>query len=182
MSEDLTQKNLAGRIAAKRAEDEAILTSYREGLTERAKIEFEIAEREYKSCGSKLRASVRAEHEHTRSAFEENLRALRSGFARKMFWSLMIGVLFVFAVAGGLRGLISYLSRDIQQKIELRRALTVQIEQQQRTVERLRETTWGVVLTEDEQGRRFVTLPQGTLEGPARYLYLGGSVIRLSSE
>ena len=180
MTKDLTPKSLTERIAEKRAEEEAIRTSYLEELRQTAKSEYESVKSEHKSCGSKLRASVRAEGERTRSAIEEDLRALRTGIARKLLWSLTIGVLLVAGVVLGLWGLISYLSWDIQQKIETRRELAGEIEKQQQTVERLRETTWGVVLVEDEQGKRFVVLPKGTLEDPPRYL--GGDVIRLSSE
>ena len=180
MTKDLTPKSLTERIAEKRAEEEAIRTSYLEEVRQTAKSEYESAKSEYKSCGSKLRASVRAEGARTRSAIEGDLRELRSGIARKLLWSLTIGVLLVAGVALGLWGLISYLSGDIQQKIETRRELASQIEQQQRTVERLHETTWGVVLREDEQGRRLVILPSG-IHGDCSGI-LGGAVIRLLSE
>ena len=180
MTKDMTPKSLAERIAEKRAEEEAILTSYLEELRQTAKSEYESVKSEYKSCGSKLRASVRAEGERTRSAIEGDLRELRSGIARKLLWSLTVGMLLVAGVALGMWGLISYLSWDIQQKIETRRELAAEIEEQQKSVERLHETTWGVVLVEDEQEKRFVVLPEGTLEDPPRYL--GGDVIRLSSE
>ena len=180
MTKDLTPKSLAERIAEKRAEDEAILTSHQDKLRQIAKRESETTESEYASCGSKLRASVRAEGERTRSAIEGDLRELRTGIARKLMWSLARGFLFVIGVALGLWGLISFLSWDIQQKIETRRELAAEIEQQQKTVERLHETTWGVVLVEDEQGIRFVVLPEGTRVDPS--WILGGSVIRLSSE
>ncbi len=181
MTKDSTPKSLTERIAEKRAEEEAILTSHQEELRQTAKREFESTASEYKSCGSKLRASVGAEAERTRSAIEENLRELRSGIERKLLWSLARGFLFVIGVALGLWGLISFLGQDIQQKIETRRELAVEIEQQRQTVERLRETTWGVVLVEDEQSNRFVVLPEGTLEDPPRY-FGGGDVIKLSSE
>ena len=45
-------------------------------------------------------------------------------------------------------------------------ALGVEIKERRRSVERLSETTWGVVLHEGEQGRRFVVRPKGTLEYP----------------
>lgn len=180
MSEDLTPKSLAERIAARRAEDEAILTSHQERQRQIAKSESENTVSELKSCGSKLRAFVRAEAERTISVIEESHRKLRSVVERKLLWSLARGFLFVIGVALGLWSLISYLSWDIQQKIETRRELAAEIEQQQQTVERLGETTWGVVLVEDEQGTRFVVLPEGTRVDPS--WILGSSVIRLSSE
>ena len=181
MTKDLTPKSLSERIAAQRAEEEAIRASHQKELLQKMKSEYESVESECKSCGSKLRASVRAEAERTRSAIEESLRELRSGIERKLLWSLARGFLFVIGVALGLWGLISFLGQDIEQKIETRRELAVEIEQQRQTVERLRETTWGVVLVEDEQSNRFVVLPEGTLEDPPRY-WGGGDVIKLSSE
>ena len=67
-------------------------------------------------------------------------------------WSLTIGVLLVAGVALGLWGLISYLSWDIQQKIETRRELAGEIEEQQQTVERLHETTCGGGAGHDRRG------------------------------
>lgn len=180
MSEDSTSKSLSERIAEKRAEEEAIRKSHLEEVRQTAKSECESVKSELKSCGSKLRAFVRDEAELTRSAIEESLRKLRTVIERKLLWSLARGILFVIGVALGLWGLISYLSWDIQQKIETRRELAGEIEEQQKTVERLGETTWGVDLVENEQGTRFVVLPEGTRVDPS--WILGGSVIRLSSE
>ena len=182
MSEDLTPKRLGERIAEKRAEEEAIRTSHLEEVRQTAKSESESVKSELKSCGSKLRAFVRDEAEHTRSVIEESLRDLRSLIERKLLWSLARGFLFVIGVALGLWGLISYLSWDIQQKIETRRELAGEIEEQQETVERLGETTWGVVLVEDDGGRRFVVLPEGTfLQDPP--LIVGGQPwVELSRE
>ena len=42
----------------------------------------------------------------------------------------------------------------------------MEIKEQRRTVERLKETTWGVVLHEGEEGRKFVVLPAGSLPNP----------------
>ena len=181
MSESLMPKSLAERLAAQMAEDEAVWESYRKEKRERDKSEFESVIRESASCGSKLRASVRAEAERTRNAIEENLRTLRSVYARILVGSLTIGVLLVAGVALGLWGLISFLGQDIQQKIEKRRVLEVHIEQQQQTVERLKQTTWGVVLFKTDEGQRVVVLPARSLEKPP--LMVGGRpYVELSSE
>ena len=82
---------------------------------------------------------------------------------------------------GGSWGLTRWLSNDIESLFETRAALTVEIEEQQRTVERLQETTWGVVLHEGQQGRRFVVLPPGTLEDPP-WTVGGRPAVDLSSE
>ena len=180
MTKDLTPKSLAERIAAQRAEEEAIWTSRQKEMLQRVKSEFESAENECKSCGSKLRASVRADVERTRSAIEESLRELRSGIERKLFWSLARGFLFVIAVALGLWSLISFLSWDIQQKIEMRRELAAQIEQQSETLQQLQAGTWGIDLRQMGNGR-FVVLPEGTLEDPP-WTVAGRPAVRLSSE
>ena len=57
----------------------------------------------------------------------------------------------------------------------------MEIKEQQRTVERLKETTWGVVLHEGNEGRRFVVLPPGTLEDPP-WTVGGRPAVDLSSE
>ena len=48
-----------------------------------------------------------------------------------------------------------WVAPDIQTKA----VFQFEIEEQRRTVERLKETTWGVVLHEGEEGRKFVVLP-----------------------
>lgn len=180
MTKDLTPKSLSERIAAQRAEEEAIRASHQKKLLQRVKSESESVASECKNCGSKLRASVRAEAELTRSAIEESLRALRSGFARKLLWSLTIGVLLVAGVALGLGGLISFLGQDIEQKIETRRDLAAQIEQQSETLKQLQDGTWGIDLRQMVNGR-FVVLPEGTLEDPI-WTVDGRPAVRLSSE
>ena len=57
----------------------------------------------------------------------------------------------------------------------------MEIEEQRRTVERLKETTWGVVLHEGEEGRKFVVLPESTPENPLLTMD-GRPTVRLSSE
>lgn len=54
---------------------------------------------------------------------------------------------------------------QIQDRIETKATLDLEIEQQQETVKRLRETTWGILLHEDDNGQ-FMVLPVGTLEDP----------------
>ena len=180
MTKDLTPKNLAERIAEKRAEEVAILTSNWEKLRELAKREYESTKSEYESYGSKLRASVRAEGERTRSVIEGDLRELRTGIARKLLWSLTIGMLLVAGVALGSWGLISFLSRDIQHKIETRQELAAQIEQQSETLKQLQAGTWGIDLRQMSNGR-FVVLPPSTIEDPP-WTVDGRPAIRLSSE
>ena len=54
----------------------------------------------------------------------------------------------------------------LENLIETKAVFQVEIKEQRRTVERLKETTWGVVLHEGEEGRRFVVLPAGSLPNP----------------
>ena len=56
------------------------------------------------------------------------------------------------------------------------------IEQQQQSVERLYETTWGVDLVEVDGGRRFVVLPEGTFLEDPPLIVDGQPWVELSSE
>ena len=83
-------------------------------------------------------------------------------------------------ICGGSWGLTRWYSNQIQNLIEARAAFQVEIEEQRRPVERLKETTWDVVLHEGEEGR-FVILPESTPENPL--LSMGGRpAVPLSSE
>ena len=59
-----------------------------------------------------------------------------------------------------------WLSNNIRNLIETKAVFQFEIEEQRRTVEHLKETTWGVVLHEGEEGRKFVVLPAGSLPNP----------------
>ena len=75
--------------------------------------------------------------------------------------SVAVGVCLFLGICVGSWGLTRWLSNSIENLIETKAVFQVEIEEQRRTVERLKETTWGVVLHEGEEGRRFVVLPQG---------------------
>ena len=93
----------------------------------------------------------------------------------------MIGLSLFLGILGGGWGLTRWLSNDIESLFKTRDELTVEIDEQQRTVERLKETTWGMVLHEGDEGRRFVVLPGGTLDYPP-WTVGGRSAVELSSE
>ena len=115
-----------------------------------------------------------------RSSLEE-MRSVNEIMRRAWLRPVAIGLSLFLVILGGSWGLTRWLSNDIESLFETRAALTVEIEEQQRTVERLQETTWGVVLHEGQQGRRFVVLPPGTLEDPP-WTVGGRPAVDLSSE
>ena len=88
--------------------------------------------------------------------------------------------LFLGILAGSW-GLTRWYANQIQSLIETKAVLQVEIKEQRQTVERLKETTWGVVLHEGEQGRKFVVLPKGTLDSPP-WTVGGRPAVPLSSE
>ena len=80
--------------------------------------------------------------------------------------SVVVGVCLFLGILVGSWGLTRWYSNHLQDLIETKAAFQVEIEEQRQTVERLKETTWGVVLHEEEEGRKFVVLPAGSLPNP----------------
>ena len=70
-------------------------------------------------------------------------------------------MLIFLSIRIGSWGLTRWYAIQIQNLIESRDALTVQIEQQTR-LDQLLDQTWGVWLHEAEDGTRYVVLPDGT--------------------
>ena len=73
--------------------------------------------------------------------------------------------LFLGILAGSW-GLTRWYSNHIQSLIETKAMLEFEIQEARQTVDRLEETTWGVVLHEGEEGRKFAVLPAGSLQNP----------------
>lgn len=104
-------------------------------------------------------------------------RALTKAWLRP----LVVGLSLFLGILGGSWGLTRWLSSNIESLLDTKAALSVEIKEQQLTVERLKETTWGVVLHEGNEGRRFVVLPAGTLKYPP-WTVGGRPAVELSSE
>ena len=97
---------------------------------------------------------------------ESDTRRISAVLRRAWIRPLVIGLMFFLGMVGGSWGLMGWLSSSIESHIRTRAALQVEIEEQRRTVERFKETTWGVVLHEEKDGRKFVVLPTGSLKDP----------------
>ena len=111
----------------------------------------------------------------------DGMRSVNEALTRAWLRPLAVGLSLFLGILIGSWGLTRWLSSNIESLFEMRAALTVEIEEQQRTVERLQQTTWGVVLHEGDEGRRFVVLPEGTLEYPP-WTVGGRPAVELSSE
>ena len=93
----------------------------------------------------------------------------------------VIGVCLFLGILAGSWGLTRWYSNHIQSLIETKAMLEIEIQEARQTVERIEETTWGVVLHEGEQGRKFVVLPKRTLDYPP-WTVGGRPAVPLSSE
>lgn len=109
------------------------------------------------------------------------LQSVNEVLTRAWLRPVVIGLGLFLGILGGSWGLTRWLSNEIEGLLQTRAELTVEIEEQQRTVERLKQTTWGVALHEGNEGGRFVVLPPGALEDPP-WTVGGRPAIRLSSE
>ena len=85
MSKGLTQNGFDKRLAAIRAEHEALLSEHRRKLED-------IALREFESMAGRMRAATAAEIERTCDAIERDLESLRSPPGRSWAFDLLAGV------------------------------------------------------------------------------------------
>ena len=111
----------------------------------------------------------------------DTLQSVNEALTKAWLRPVVIGLSLFLGILGGSWGLTRWLSNDIESLLQRRAELTVEIEEQQRTVERLKETTWGVVLHEGSQGKKFVILPHGSLKDPP-WTVGGRPAAKLSSE
>ena len=173
MNEASKPASLAEELAAREAQDKAAIKGYRKAIEEYVKDELV-------NFGNGLLQSAKAELQSRESVMRADLARVQ--WLSVITWAkpALTATAVVIGLWLGTETIVRALIWDIQRLYENRNQLKAEIEQQQKTVERLGETTWGVVLVEDEQGIRFVVLPEGTRVDPS--WILGGSVIRLSSE
>ena len=111
----------------------------------------------------------------------DTLRSVNEVLTKAWLRPVVIGLSLFLGILGGSWGLTRWLTSNIESLFEKRTELSVEIEEQQRTVERLKETTWGVVLHEGSQGKKFVILPHGSLKDPP-WTVGGRPAVLLSSE
>ena len=112
---------------------------------------------------------------------KDHTRWMNAALWRPWLRSVTVGVCLFLGILAGSWGLTRWYANQIQSLIGTKAVLQVEIKEQRQTVERLKETTWGVVLHEGEQGRKFVVLPKGTLDYPP-WTVGGRPAVPLSSE
>ena len=135
---------------------------------------------ELRRLGENLRHIASEERRITKAATAEAIGRLRGMLLWGWLRPLVIGVLLSIGICGGSWGVMQWLWWQIESRIETKVSLELEIEQQQETVERLQETTWGIRLQETPEGR-FVVLPPGTLDSPP-WTVGGRPAVRLSTK
>ena len=134
---------------------------------ERDRQEIEaLTQSELKKLADNLRQSVQDEMYIIVRDIKDHTRRMNAALWRPWMRSVAVGVCLFLGICVGSWGLTRWLSNSIENLIETKAVFQVEIKEQRRTVERLKETTWGVVLHEGEEGRRFVVLPAGSLPNP----------------
>ena len=125
-----------------------------------------LTQSELKKLAKNLRQSVNDEMYIIVRDIKDHTRWMNAALWRPWLRSVTVGVCLFLGILAGSWGLTRWYANQIQSLIETRAALEFEIQEARQTIERLKETTWGVVLHEEEQGRKFVVLPKGTLDYP----------------
>lgn len=108
----------------------------------------------------KLEESLRRSVNNALDTIDGDIRRISAMHRQAWIRPLVIGLMLVLSIAGGSWGLMGWLSHSIESHIRTRAALQVEIEAQEKTIERLRDKTWQVDLHEDKNGK-FVVMPEG---------------------
>ena len=149
------------------------MTSNANDLTERLRGRLEIERRAVEELTA---SGLRKLGANSRRVVSNSLRtieidtALATGRMRALLLNawlrpLVVGLSLWLGICGGSWATMHWLSTRIQARIQTAAALDLDIEEARRTLARLEETTWGIVLREIE-GERFVVLPAGALADP----------------
>lgn len=175
MNEASKPASLAEELAAREAQDKAAIKGYRKAIAEDVKDELV-------NFGNELLQSAKAEQQRRANAMRADLARVQwlsvSTWAKPFLTAAAVVLGLWFAT----ETLIGVLSWDLQRLYENREQLKAEIEQQQKTVERLGETTWGVWLHKTDGGRRFVVLPEGTFLNDRAWRVDGKRWVELLSE
>ena len=114
-----------------------------------------LTQSELKKLADNLRQSVQDEMYIIVRDIKDHTRWMNAALWRPWLRSVAVGVCLFLGILAGSWGLTRWYANQIQSLIETRGALEFEIQEARQTVERLKETTWGVVLHEGEEGRRF---------------------------
>ena len=135
---------------------------------------------ELRKLGENLRRIASEERRITEAATEKTVGRLRGMLLWGWLRPLVIGVVLSIGICVGSWGTMQWLGWQIRSRIETKASLELEIERQRETVERLRQSTWGIRLQETPKGR-FVVLPPGTLDRPP-WRVGGRPAVRLSTK
>ena len=134
---------------------------------ERDRQEIEaLTQSELKKLADNLRQSVQDEMYIIVRDIKDHTRWMNAALWRPWLRSVAVGVCLFLGILAGSWGLTRWYANQIQSLIETKAVLEFEIQEARQTVERLKETTWGVVLHEGEEGRRFAVLPAGSIQDP----------------
>ena len=147
-----------------------------------------IVARELQTFGETLRASVSHKLHTIETVMETEttrihgqLRGLRELLWRDFRADLVIVVSILLIICGASWGLLRWQLNRVQNLLETRETLQLEIAEAQTALDQLQAQTWGVWLHE-EDGMRYVVLPRGTLNEEWPLTVDGQPAIRLSSE
>ncbi len=158
------QSDLAARLR-KRQEEE------RQQIEEMTAEQLRRLGRSLSNAAASAQRSIEADIE----AATETVRAL---LIRVWLVPAAAGLSLFLVICGGGWGTMRWLSASIEDRLQTRAILDVDIEQARETLTHLEETTWRVELLEIE-GQRFVVLPPGSLIRP-RWTVGGRPAVKLS--
>ena len=146
---------------------------------ERQEIEA-LTQSELKKLAKNLRQSVNDEMYIIVRDIKDHTRWMNAALWRPWLRSVAVGVCLFLGILAGSWGLTQWLSSNIQNLLETRTALQIDIEEARQTIERIEQDTWGVTLVE-VNGQRFAMLPESTPENPLGIMD-GRPTVRLSNE
>ena len=158
------RERLQRRLESERRESEELIASEQRKLVEN------------------LRSRWRDDLHTIEADTRESTGRLIGLLARRWFGVWMIGLSLCLGIFGGSWGLLQWLSSEVRSERARLEMLREEIVESRRTLARLEEETWGVLLVEDEDGKRFVVLPRGTPTSPRWGSLDGRPVYELSSE
>ena len=129
---------------------------------ERDRQEIEaLTQSELKKLAENLRQSVNDEMYIIVRDIKDHTRWMNAALWRPWLRSVTVGVCLFLGILAGSWGLTQWLSSNIQNLLETRTALQIDIEEARQTIERIEQDTWGVTLVE-VNGQRFAMLPEST--------------------
>ena len=127
-----------------------------------------LTQSELKKLAENLRQSVNDEMYIIVRDIKDHTRWMNAALWRPWLRSVTVGVCLFLGILAGSWGLTRWYANQTS-KASSRRRPCVRVRDPRgnaSTAERLKETTWGVVLHEGEEGRKFAVLPAGSLQNP----------------